>query len=56
MHPRISQRSFRALENIFFMPFSWMVEISPQKRLGARKAGISAQDFRLGIGILEDIE
>ncbi len=43
----------RHFENIFFMPFSWMVEVSSQNIWAARKAGISAQDFALAIGILE---
>jgi len=40
-------------ENIFFMPFSWMVGVRPQNISAAHKAGISAQDFALAIGILE---
>ena len=38
-------------ENIFFMPFSWMVQVRPQNISAAHKAGISAQDFALAIGI-----
>ena len=40
-------------ENIFFMPFSWMVEVRLQDVWTAQKMGISAQDFALAIGILE---
>jgi hypothetical protein len=40
-------------ENIFFMPFSWMVEVRLQDVWTAQKMGISAQHFALAIGILE---